>query len=468
MASLGCSDFAGFEYADGDSLFMCVFFTPKEEFNSPSSQPVIYSPEWYLSDEPVYNVDMDRCNFLLETLNQVGTWTDRDVVIGGRNFGGCEASPFFIRETVYYGGLGFDEFCGEIRIPGIPEKYIFVKPPEFQFCLDNFRFQSREFLGPNSDQINTVIPSSFLNVIGEDTICFFAKNYMNSLGLDNLKLDEGNRYLFFPCIQGNCESEVGNYRSCSTTIFDVDDKVYCQDKLEFAEVCENWTYTGGPVIDVNVITPVIELFEPGGCARVQIRNTTNIPAPFSFLNIDDVFGGMVITSVTQDPDGAATLITPTSLGIYQLGLFPAGTTIEFEICANVTDCEQQQLAFTAGWDCVDYPTTVEEAICSNPSTADFVTIPGGFDASLISPVGNTTVELCDTICYNYSISSTQLGNIQDILFQFKLPTGINFIPNSLGLAYPISFDTIYNPIPDPNNPFDNIFSSTISDFRRWQ
>ena len=138
MSGLSCSDFDGFEYAGGDSLYLCVYYTPKEPLINVSSAPIIYSPVWYLSDEPTVGTDRDRCNFLVETLNQIGYYPRRNVVINGRNFGGCEISPFYTYEELSYGILGYDEFNYEIRIPGVPQTYTFIKPPEFSFSLDDF------------------------------------------------------------------------------------------------------------------------------------------------------------------------------------------------------------------------------------------------------------------------------------------------------------------------------------------
>ena len=469
MSGLACSDFDGFQYAGGDSLILCVYFTPKEPLRNVQSVPVIYNPVWYLSDTEPIGEDIDRCNFLLETLNQIGIRSFEQVQIDSRNFGGCETSPFRIRQDLNYGNLGFDEFCNEIRSPGIPDKYTFVKPPEFQFSNQDFVFRMRQFLGPDTDIVNTDgIPASFFIENG-DTLCFQVKDYLLSLNdprITDKGIDGGFYVEFYPAIQGNCLSEIGTYEACSQFTADVDDVVFCQDKLENDIVCGDFDYTGGPDLIVNSLTPVIELLEPGGCAQVQIRNETNIPAPFAFLNIENVNGGLIVTSVNNLTTGMP--ITSSPLGIFELGDFPAAATQTYEICANVTDCDPQQLAITAGWDCVQYPTTVDEAICSNPSTVDFITLPGGIDASLIKPTGiSQTVQLCDTICYVYRFSSTQLGNIQDLIHRFILPRGQEYVDGSFEIGYPVPFagqgDTIWTFVQDPDILAATLYSINVTD-----
>ena len=469
MSDLACSDFDGFQYAAGDSLILCVFFTPKEPVRNIQSVPVIYNPVWYLSDTEPIGDDIDRCNFLLETLNQVGIRSFEQVQINSRNFGGCETSPFRIRQDLNYGNLGFDEFCNEIRSPGIPDKFTFVKPPEFQFSNQDFRFRMRQFLGPDTDIVNTDgIPASFFIENG-DTLCFQVKDYLESLNdprITDKGIDGGFFVEFYPAIQGNCLSEVDTYEASTQFTADVNDQVFCQDKIVNDFQSGNFDYTGGPVLTVNSLTPIIELLEPGGCAQVQIRNETNIPAPFAFLDIENVNGGLIVTSVNNLTTGMP--INSTPLGIFELGTFPAAATQTFEICANVTDCDPQQLAVTAGWDCVQYPTTVAEAICAEPSTIDFITLPGGIDASLIKPTGGSqTVQLCDTICYVYRFSSTQLGNVQDLIHQFILPTGQDYVDGTFEIGYPVPFggqgDTIWTFIQDPDNIAGSLYTINVTD-----
>ncbi|MDA9774462.1 hypothetical protein N9B82_05855, partial [Saprospiraceae bacterium] len=154
MTALGCADFTGFEYADGDSLYVSLFFTSKNELFNQQSIQTTYQPSFYLTDDPYDDGMRYQCNIAIETMNQIGIGTRRRIDIGGRDFGGCDISPFQIEEDLYYGTLGFDEFCNEIRGPGIPQKFTFVKPSELEFSLDNFGFRLREFVGTDTDIVD--------------------------------------------------------------------------------------------------------------------------------------------------------------------------------------------------------------------------------------------------------------------------------------------------------------------------
>ncbi len=464
MTGLGCNDFMGFQYEDGDSLFLCVYFSPKEELFNVQSESIVYQPDFYLSDDAYDIGNRFSCNFLIETMNQIGIRDFESIVIGGRDFGGCDISPFVLRYDLNYGNLGFDEFCNEIRSPGIPEKFTFIKPTELEYSLDDFGLDVWQRLGPDNQVVNMDgggIPANFFLESG-DTLCFFVKDYLLSLNLPEISekgTDGGYNIYFYPGIRGNCLSEIQDYEACGDLLTDVNDQVFCQDKLQSEQVCEMFSYTGGPSLIVSAASSEVELFEPMACVDIELNNVSNINAPFSWLNINSITGGMVITSVIETTGGASNLLSPTSFGQYELGTTSSASTRTFQVCVNVTDCNPQTLEFTGGWDCVEYPTTVQEATCNDPSTIDFVSVESAYSGQLIKPVGPVEYDLCDTVCFIHRFSSTNLGNVNDILFDFKLPTGMDYVPGSFEIAYPVppanSTDTIWTFVMDPDNYADN-------------
>jgi len=459
MTSLACSDFDGFTYADGDSLCLTVYYSPKEPLLNVQSEGIVYQPDFYLSDAPYDTGTRFSCNFLIETLNQIGIREFESVVIGGRDFGGCDISPFTIRYDLNYGTLGFDEFCNEIRSPGIPEKFTFVKPAELEYSLDDFGLSVFQRLGPDNEVVAMEgggIPGNFFLESG-DTLCFFVKDYILSLGLPEITekgTDGGYNIYFYPGIRGNCQSEVADYEACAQLLSDVNDQVFCVDKMETDLECEEFGYTGGPTLIVSATSSEVELFEPMSCVTVELNNTSNINAPFSWLNINSITGGLVVTSVTETTGGISDLVPGTDFGVYQLGLTDRASTRTFEICINVTDCERQTLSFTGGWDCTEYPPTVQEATCNDPSFIDFVSVESAYTGQLIKPTPPAEYALCDTVCFIHRFSSTALGNVNDILFDFQLPGGMEYLDGSFEIAYPVpadGTDTTWTFVMDPDN-----------------
>jgi len=428
LSGLSCSDFTGFTYEDGDSVVVCVNFKTKDELINVDSESITYETWFYLSDDAYAMGDTARCNFMFENLQQIGIRNFHNDIIAGRDFGGCDISPFELRSDLNYGALGFDEFPNEIRPVGFPDKIIFTKPTEFGFRNDEHSFRYRQYIGADRDLVSfsDPIPEQFFLVDGNE-LTFLAKDYLQSLGNPEIPMDEGGIFWFQPAIQGNCLSIADDYDASFEAVYDVDEEVFCQPTFEVEETTESFEYTGGPILEVTTPTPVNDLTEPMGCVNINLSNVTNIDAPFSFLNINSITGGLVVQSLTETTNGMSTEITPTDFGIYPLMTTDAAANRSFELCVNVTDCDPQILEFAAGWDCEQYPTTVQEATCADPSTIQFNTLIGDLDGVLITPESAISIDLCDTVEFVYRMSSTQLGNIKNVEFNFTLPDDLILI-----------------------------------------
>ncbi len=463
---LGCSDFDGFEYQDGDSIRLCVFYTSKDELINIDSRALTHNSWFYLSDDTYALGDTFRCNLLLENTQQIGIRNYHNDVISGRNFGGCDLSNFYLRSDLNYGALSFDEFPNEIRSLGTPDEIYFTKPSDFQFRNDQHRLLFTQYIGPNRSPANTslTIPQQFF-VENGDQLVFLIGDYLASLNSPLLPLDEGGIFWFYPKIQGDCRTEAGTYQGTFEAIYEVNEQVFCSPTFEVAPTTENFNYTGGPILEITTPLSVNELTEPMACVTLNLRNFTNLDAPFSFINLDVPTGGLVVTSLTEITNGASDLITPTPFGIYPLGT-TSSSSRQFELCVNVTDCDPQTMQFSAGWDCVDYPTTVFEATCSDPSDLSFITLSGDLDGELLQPANDISVMLCDTVDFLFRMASTQIGNIKDVEFEFTLPNNLNYVPGSYELAYPVPFaggDTLFVHHEDPFNIYGTTLIDTVSE-----
>ena len=90
----------------------------------------------------------------------------------------------------------------------------------------------------------------------------------------------------------------------------------------------------------------------------------------------------------------------------------------------------------AGWDCESLPTTVDEALCSDPSTISYSAAPSGMNLNVLAPVNDTMVNFCDPIPYEIEIISTELGYLRDFEIVALLPPGQTYQTGSLEMAYP--------------------------------
>ena len=465
LNALGCSDFAGFEFAEGDSLFVTIQYSPTNSYSGQITSR-LFEPAFYLSDDGYELGTQASCNTIIETMYQVGVGDIFSNSTG--NFGGCNLSPFSVRRAIYFGSLGFDEFSNEIRSPGIPQTMTFIKTPEFEYVPSNFSTSLIQRVGNDQTIVNATIPGQYLLFQG-DTVVFAVEDYLQSLGDNRIietGIDNGFDVFFNPRVRGNCLSAVDTYQSCAQVTSDVVDYIFGQDLDATNTSCRNWDYTGGPQLIVSTPTPINQLFGQTACVTIEVENITNIAAPNSWLDLTSVTGGIVPISLTEvtDPENPV-VYTPTAFGLYELGTTFGDTEREFELCINTTDCEPQRILFDGGWDCAGYPATAEEATCSNPSTLDFITVPGRLAGQLNKPREEVVKPLCEELEFEYRFSSTNLGSINDIVFDFTLPLGLEYIPGSFSIGYPIPFsgDTMFVHVEDPVNTFQNEYRINVTD-----
>ena len=465
LNALGCTDFAGFEFAEGDSLFVTIRYSPTNSFGGQITSR-LFEPAFYLSDNGYELGTVSSCNTIIETMYQVGI---SDVFSNSVNdFGGCTLSPFSLRRAIYFGNLGFDEFTNEIRSPGIPQEMTFIKTPEFEYVPSAFNVNLIQRVDNDRTIVNATIPGQYL-VFQGDTVTFAVEDYLQSLGDNRIietGIDNGFDVFFNPRIQGNCLSEVRSYQSCGQVTTDVVDYMFGQNLDVTNTACGNWDYTGGPQLIVSTPTPINELFGQTACVIIEMENITNISAPNSWLDLTSLTGGIVPISLTEitDPNNPVEY-TPTAFGLYQLGTTAGDTERIFELCINTTNCDPQRLQFDGGWDCNGYPATAVEATCSNPSTIDFITVPGRLAGQLNRPREEVVKPLCEDLVFEYRFSSTNLGSINDIVFDFALPLGLEYIPGSFTIGYPIPFsgDTTFVHVEDPVNVFQNQYRINVTD-----
>ncbi|MDH3650487.1 MAG: hypothetical protein OEQ53_12450, partial [Saprospiraceae bacterium] len=456
-----CSDSipAGYTFADGDTLELCLIFTVKEDFDG-QQQPRFFETIWTVDDgvnPPV------SCNQESDRLTQIGISESYNVDIDNP-FGGCEKSAISVTESRYYGSEGFDEFPFEVRMLGMPEDFVYVKPAEFAYSLDMFGFTLSGSLTGSQVSLSMGDPSlaPFILITG-DSLIFKAGDYLKDLGSAKLPPDEGYTASFFPRIQGDCRSFAGFFSNSASLSSSVDPITFCTPVIDRSAVTQMIEYTGGPQLTVIPDAPSIVIDQPNQCLSFTLTNSTTISAPNSFLYITSPTGNVVVNSLIETTGGGSTPIPGTPLGIYQLGFTPGSPDRTFDICVTVNSCGTEQLNFIAGWDCNQYPTTVLEATCQDPSIVTFTTGTAGLGLLVTKPSIDTVVNLCDTILYEAIMNSTMAGSLRDVVLSFDLPVGHEYVLGSFEYQWPQLPPSGFISAPDPDNPYGNFYTTTVTD-----
>ncbi|MEL6836237.1 MAG: SdrD B-like domain-containing protein, partial [Bacteroidota bacterium] len=445
LNSLGCDLPTNFNFDQDDEVSVCLSFQVKTPYDGQIRQRE-FTTDFYLSDAPFESGSVDACNDWQARLYQVGLSTEEGAVVN--DFGACSLSSFSFRYERYAGEQGFDEFPYEVRPLGLPQTFTFTKPNEFAYRLDDFGVRLQQQISPSNNIVdlpNGVVPPAFISVSGDELV-FAAQDYFESLGNAEIPPDEGYEATFYVSVQGGCQSVADSYDLSYQLDEAVNPDIYCTDLIERSLSTASFMYTGGANLVVISETPNVRVCSGLDTIAILVTNTTNTFADNAFLYLNSPTGGVVVEEVIED--GTNMAVSPNSFGIYPIGGVNGTQTRRFQLVVRVNNCQPEELDVVAGWDCEALPTTIEDALCSDPSSFTFTSANAGINLDIIDPVSDITVPLCEPVPYELEIRSTDLGYLRDIGLYIFLPTGQVYVPGSMELAVPAgaTYESVNDPI----------------------
>ncbi len=143
-------------------------------------------------------------------------------------------------------------------------------------------------------------------------------------------------------------------------------------------------------------------------------------------------------------------------GFYQLGTFNAKSDLDLEVTARINSCAPDSLVFGFGWDCDAYPTSIANYPCE-VETYSLTAIPLSPSIKLTLTSLEDTSDLCQEVTYEATIENKGSGNAIEMLYEVFLVDGMNYVPGSAEIAYPIN--TGFSPFADPDSSVNLIYWS---------
>ncbi|OAV44631.1 hypothetical protein A3850_009065 [Lewinella sp. 4G2] len=464
LNSLGCGIPGSSNYEEGDSISVDIDFKESLPLINTQFRLATYRPDFYVSNAGFEMGTRYQCNPRLDQMNQIGFFTQFDN--DGDDFGACEQPSWSIRYDRYAGGISLDEFPNEIRTIGLPERLVFTKPPEFQYRLDSWDVRLQQTITPANDILDTRrssnpgIPAEFFIVNG-DEVTFLVGDFLRSQNNLEIPPDEGYRIYFYPRIQGNCESVIGEYPYSYQFTEAVDENIFSMSEITNPVVNTSFTYQGAAQITVLTDQEVIRLCSGNDQAVVRIRNT-QVPAASNSFIFPSPTGDVLVTRVEDANSGAE--ILPNEFGIYPLGTIGGTSERVLNVFFTKNTCADASLDFVGGWDCNGIPTTINDAICSDPSQIRLTSARSSVDMLVTQPPANSTdvISLCDPVPFEADIISSDLGFVRGIVLNFQLPPGVRYEPGTFELAVPsVRQGGTFVPVRDPRR-FGRTYQQIVS------
>jgi len=176
--------------------------------------------------------------------------------------------------------------------------------------------------------------------------------------------DEGYSFSLQPYFIGTCALEAGPLEAVKIqTTHETNQDIFCSTGYMDMDEITNINYTGGATIEIAALSSCIEVNQFPTCAEIQVSNTGNSTANNVWLTFNSLSGQAIFQSLTDKTSG--TTLTPSAFNMFELGNLNAGASRTFDLCMVVNTCELDSLQVFSGYDCLSYPSILEEAICSS-------------------------------------------------------------------------------------------------------
>jgi len=425
----------GFQYESGDSIQLFTHYTFVSNANSGfSSEPI--TGNFYLTNAAngtPYYCDTYTASYVL-----VGyyftTYQSTNVPLNGCGTITTSHSYYLSIGNCCSNYAGGNMFRNEYRAWGWPDTFEIVKPDGYNWVQGDINFVRTAGTGSSFGYSYT--PLTPLDPTA-DTLIFDIKSYFAPYGGTWEISDDG----FYGTVrvewEPSCQVEnqvlepveyIWNYETVpqldqpsayTTRLSQNDYIIYAGPELQF---------NGAQV--ANGLTSTVDW-------DITLTNLSNESEAGNVWVMPVSAGGLNILSI-QDATGD-TLI-PFN-GVYQLGDFASGGgNRTITITASYPSCASDSLMLYAGWNCEGYPMDMASYPCPMDSIRLYM-IPeeSQLQPQLVAPVG-TQVDMCDSIPFDLTLTSTLLASVKDIEIDVVLPAsgGLSLVPDSSQLRYPFN------------------------------
>lgn len=206
-----------------------------------------------------------------------------------------------------------------------------------------------------------------------------------------------------------------------------------------------------PAVELSDLTGQIQAYHPQHSWTVKMTSTGTTTAPYTWLAIPtstaatiaqvvDVASGTPLTPITY-AGGKWYKISSTGLA--------SGLSKEYRIDFSYVSCQLDSIKVLGGWNCSDFPTDPDAYVCSSQQLwLKFVPVATEVEVFQVA-APTSPVPMCDPISYQYSVQSSQAGNILNNKFIIHGASGIKPISGSVKARYPNNATGTWTVLPAP-------------------
>ncbi len=481
----GCTTPTTYEHLD--SFALTFYYTPTEQFTG-DIQQLTQRTRMFASDEPYGGAEY-TCRLPIDyRLSQVGVQSDFDYFNSGLvGFSGCATGTPYYRGYARLGSANVDYFPGEyINNVNFITNFETNIPSGTVFNYMRIYIRRKNAGGANNlgstisggqypnNGIEIQASHPAITIVGSqlyfDMAAFLAEQNIN--GGTYPDSDEGYSWSIQPYFIATCNLEAGPVENAQMlATHQTSENLYCSTSYTFEDELTNLRYDGGAEILIAAVEDCISVDGFPTCSRVRVRNLGTSVANNTWLSFASQGTGFVFSSLTRITGGASDPVLGNEFNMFDLGNLNGNANELYELCMYVNTCEEEMLTVYSGYDCVNAPSILEEAICSSEDDITFKAVRGSLSMATKQPSEDTVLgDLCDTVTYVLNFVAAGPGFLSDLYLDMNLPLDVKYVPGSFAIAYPadpnlavVPPDADFISVTDPDYLYGNTFRLEISE-----
>jgi len=333
--------------------------------------------------------------------------------------------------TNYAGG---NLFRYEYRPWALPDTFEIIRPTGYEWVSSQVNFQR------TAGTVSTfTYPFESITPIDAeaDTLVFEVKNLFEAYGGSWVMSDDGFLGIFE--IEWRPTCDVPSQQLLPIRYiwnFETVDQWNIPTALPPIRIQDDQVFYAGPGMDITGVQTATGLLNTVSWELTLTNNSNESDADNAWL-LPVSNGGVEVVEVF---DVSTQTVVPLN-DVYELGSFASGGASKtVRITATYASCDLDSMMIYSGWNCSGYPTSATDFACTPDSIALYVDPEGSeLQVQLTAPNG-TQKDLCDSIPFVLSLSSTQLAAVDDIIIDIVTPSsgGLSMVADSSLVRYPSS------------------------------
>ena len=444
--SANCSDFIGFQYSQGDSVWLNADYKVSTNIGGDVQQHKS-SNDFYLSniENPSGN-DRYQCGYYNDNYTLIGYFFKN----ASRNYFNVTKCTKRVSQNFY---LSIGDCCSNYNggnlFPSEYRNWAHIKMATVQvppnYTVSNVWMRVKRTKKNNTTVTQTINDIPILSVNGNLYTFNLEQYYENNGGSIQLS-DDGFSGTLYMDLSPNCDVPINSYQDLTWEFNFAKGDYLDGGETGFIEANNpDRIKFNPPELKLSSDEPIIDGISKTVSWDLKVKtNASSIDADNTWIHIKNPSGNLQILHVINDATQDTLLVDG---DLYRLGFINGSSTTDLTIIGAYGACVADYITVYAGYECTSYPATFGDFTCNFTSMGLFVEPkPAQMQVTLIGQ--NIGDDCSNTVEIELDISSVKFAAVDSIQVSISaVGNSIDFESTSAQLQYPLSAD--YNSIADP-------------------